>query len=101
MIGGTLIAANTHWRPSGRRGVAEQVKSSFSVHFRLERVAVFEGTGPNCSGPRIHKVQPALQVRQCTPRIVAENERNGSHPSPRRHVDNRVGGSQQERTGGK
>ena len=41
------------------------------------------GFGPNRSRPGIHKVQPALQVRQCAPRIVAENERNGAHPPPR------------------
>jgi len=62
-IGETLIPANTHWRPLGRRGVAEQVAASFSIHFRFERVSVFEGSGPNRSRPGIHKVQPALQVR--------------------------------------
>jgi hypothetical protein len=55
-IGESLIAVNTHCRPLVRRGVTEQVTASFSVHFRFERVPVFEGCGLDRSRPGIHKV---------------------------------------------
>ena len=68
----------------------EHVAPRLGVHVRLERVLVLEGVGANRGRARADKVEPPLQIWQNAPSILAQDERHGARPAPRRHICNRV-----------
>src|ERR1700693_6019981 len=71
------------------------MSSGFLIEFGLEIVLVLQRVRTSSGWPCIDVVEPALQLRQRSPGIVAEDERDYAHPSPRRHIDDGVLGAKQ------
>src|SRR5580658_5193615 len=71
------------------------MSSGFLVELRLEIMLVLDSFRASGGGPRVDTVEPALQLRQRIPSVLAEYERDSACPPPRCHIDDGVFGAKQ------
>src|ERR1700683_1346857 len=64
--------------------------SGFLIEFGLEIVLSFQRFRASGGRPSVDGVEPALQLRQRFPSIIAEDEWDRPRPSPRRHIEDSV-----------
>src|SRR5271155_1987933 len=68
----------------------EHVPARLRIHLRLELETVLQSIRALCARPLIDAIEPSLDVRKSAPYILAQNKRQRAHPSPSRHVRDRV-----------
>src|SRR5271156_468918 len=68
----------------------EHMPARLRVHLGLELETVLQSIRALCGRSLIDAIEPSLDVRKSAPYILAQDKRQRAHPSPRRHIRDRV-----------
>src|SRR5271167_1533409 len=70
--------------------MSEQMLARLVIDVRLKREFVLQRISAHGRRASTDMIEQTFEVREGSPCVVAEDERNGTCPSPHRHVDDRV-----------